>query len=120
MQFELNFDGGGGQPPLSILKKKFQKFHMENPHVYELFKKFTFQVIDRPRQHYSVSIIIERIRWETDIETNDKKFKISNNHRAYYGRLFEKDFPEHLGFFRKKPVPGDELKPVPGAGDHER
>lgn len=33
-----------------------------------------------------------------------KKIKISNNHTAYYSRLFAKDFPQYAGIFKYKPV----------------
>lgn len=87
---------------MSELQKAFDKFNAENPQVWELFIKFTFEVIRTGRKHYSVNAIFERIRWHTDIETNDREFKLSNNHRAYYARHFHDKFPDHDGFFRTK------------------
>ena len=49
---------------------------------------------------------IERIRWETAIQTSDPHLKINNNHRAYYARLWMKRNPEHKGFFRTRVVAG--------------
>jgi hypothetical protein len=72
--------------------------------VYELFKRFAFEVIRRGHKHYSANAIFERIRWHTDIETNGDPFKLSNNHRAYYARLFMHDHPEYEGFFRTKEI----------------
>lgn len=82
------------------LKHKWWAWHKKNPHVWELFQKFTFQAINAGRGHYSVNAIFERIRWHTDIETQGDPFKISNNHRAYYARYFHVMYPEHDGFFR--------------------
>ena len=84
------------------LKHKWWEYHKQNPHVYELLKEFTFQVIDSGHQNYSVNAIFERIRWHTEIETRGEKFKLSNNHRAYYARLFMYEHPQHKGFFRTK------------------
>ena len=67
------------------LKLQWWAFHNANPHVYELFEKFTFDVIRRGYSNYSANAIFERIRWHTEIET-DGEFKLSNNHRAYYAR----------------------------------
>lgn len=83
------------------LKRKWWEFHNENPHVYELFEEFTFDVIERGYSNYSANAVFERIRWHTEIETGDE-FKLSNNHRAYYARYFHYKNPEYSGFFRTK------------------
>lgn len=82
------------------LFKDFRRFHRNNPEIYKYFKRFSFEVINKGRTNFSVSMIIERIRWETFIKTSDVDFKISNNHRAYYSRLFMAEFPRYRGFFR--------------------
>jgi len=82
------------------LKEKWWEFHTKNPKVWEMFKKFTFDVIDSGRKNYSVNAIFERIRWHTDIETKGDNFKLSNNHRAYYARHFNELYPEYDDFFR--------------------
>jgi len=84
------------------LKEKWWEFHKENPHVYELFEKFTFQTIEAGFENYSANAIFERIRWHTDIETRGSGFKLSNNHRAYYARYFHTRNPDYDGFFRTK------------------
>tara|TARA_R110002110_G_scaffold112168_6_gene278974 strand:+ start:1910 stop:2194 length:285 start_codon:yes stop_codon:yes gene_type:complete len=81
------------------LAYKWLDFHRENPHVYKLFSKYAFEAINRGREHYSARTIIELIRWHTDIETNDKDFKINDHTVPYYARLFMHENPEHKGFF---------------------
>ena len=64
---------------------------------------FTFDVINRGYNNYSINSVFERIRWHTDIETKcEREFKLSNNHRAYYARYFMHLHPKHDGFFRTK------------------
>lgn len=87
---------------MSELKYKWWEYHKENPHVYELVEKFTFDVIKRGYDRYSINSIFERIRWHTDIDTEGDKFKISNNHRAYYARYFMHLHPQYDGFFKTK------------------
>lgn len=82
------------------LKNAWWKWHKENPQVWTLFQKYTLEAINAGMDHYSVNAIIERIRWHADIETTGDSFKINNNHRAYYARLFHYMYPEHDGFFR--------------------
>lgn len=89
------------------LKEQWWEFHKENPQVYKLFEKFTFQVIDAGFENYSANAIFERIRWHTDIETRGGGFKLSNNHRAYYARYFHDQNPYFDGFFRTKKTKED-------------
>jgi hypothetical protein len=89
------------------IKRQWWRWHRTNPHVYELFKQFTFDVIRRGHKHYSSKAIFERIRWHTEIETAGEEFKMSNNYTPYYARLFMKDFPEHAEFFRTKTLRSD-------------
>lgn len=81
---------------------RFEAFHRDNPHVYELFKKYTLEAIASGRETYSTISIFERIRWFTDIETQGDPFKINQNFAAYYGRQSMRDHPEHEGFFRTR------------------
>jgi hypothetical protein len=79
----------------------FKKFHLENPMVWDLFKQYTFMIIERDFHNYGVAAVFERIRWHVEIETRGE-LKLNNNFRAYYSRMFESKFPEHEGFFRKR------------------
>lgn len=82
-------------------KARFDEFHAENPHVYELVKHYAKQAIQSGHKHYGMKSIMERVRWHTSIETNDT-FKINNNHSPYYARMFMDDYPQHAGFFHTR------------------
>lgn len=88
------------------LKRAMWEFHNQNPQVWELFVRFTDEVIRSGKRSYSVNAIFERIRWHTDIETSGS-FKICNNHRAYYARYFHHTYPQHDGFFKTKQTKGE-------------
>ena len=86
-------------------KERWWAWHLENPHVYRLFKRFTFQALMKRRhKHLGAWLVVNRIRWETSIETTGEDFKISNDFIAYYARLFMAQHPEHKGLFRTKPL----------------
>ena len=88
---------------MSKYEKQFMEFHKENPHVYELFKRYTKAAMTTGREHYSAKAIFERIRWHTDIETNESLgFKLNNNHCPYYTRMFAAQFPNQAAFFRTR------------------
>lgn len=84
------------------LKQRWWSWHKENPHVYELFERFSKEAINKGHTRLSAWLIINRIRWETMVETSGDDFKISNDYIAYYARLFMAYNPEHEGFFRTK------------------
>lgn len=82
----------------------WQKCHKDNPNVYRLFCKFTFEAIARGRTHLGARLIWERIRWHTTIETTDPDFKLNDWHTPHYARLFMRDYPEHDGLFEIRGV----------------
>lgn len=93
--------------PPGPLELVFWQFHQENPHVYALFKRFCFQAINAGRTRLSACMIYERIRWETQIDTTtyaEGSYKLSNNHRTYYARLFAREFPDYKDYFVMKAI----------------
>lgn len=83
--------------------KTFCKFHRANPHVYELFCRYAHEARKRGYRQFGAAAIYERMRWHVMIETNsDSEFKLSNNHKAYYARMFMIEFPEAREFFRRR------------------
>ena len=86
-------------------REKFNTFHRDNPDVYKSFKKFAFELINAGCKHLGAKQIIERIRFETTIQTQgDPEFKINNNHTCFYSREFCREFPEHLDKFKFKTI----------------
>jgi hypothetical protein len=72
-------------------KADFLKFHEENPRVYQLFCYFTHKVIKTGRNKYSAEAIFNQIRWYTTIETRGDEYKINNDYKPYYSRMYMKD-----------------------------
>ena len=62
---------------INPIESSFQKFHRDNPEIYSLFKEFTFLAISRGHKKLSSEMIINRIRWETNMMTTDKDYKIN-------------------------------------------
>lgn len=90
----------------TALESAFDEFHEANPEVWDLFKKYTFEVLRAGHKHYSSKAIVERIRWHTDIETKGGGFKVNNNFTQFYARLFMHTYPKHADFFRTRKVSG--------------
>jgi len=81
---------------------RFSEFHSSNPDVWQLFERFTLELLAAGRLHYGSGAIFERIRWHVDVETKGDSAKLNNNFRAYYARMFEVAHPQHTGFFRNR------------------
>jgi len=90
------------------LKQKWWIYHKKNPHVYELVERFTLEIISHGFRNYSINSIFERIRWHTDVKTTGDKFKVSNNHHAYYARYFMHNNPQYKDFFRTQKINNEE------------
>lgn len=89
------------------LQERYDDWVVENIGVYELFCKFAIQAINSGKKKISHWLIVNRIRWEVEIETKsvcdqDKEFKISNDYIALLARDFIKDYPEHKDAFNLK------------------
>jgi alpha-acetolactate decarboxylase len=100
---------GTPEKPSNSLEKRFWEFHKENPHVYALFNRFAMDVVASKRERFAVSPIIERIRWYTAIETRNDAFKINNNFRAYYARLWMRNNPEYENLFSTRELTAKKL-----------
>ena len=82
--------------------RAFLKYHQENPHVYEMVKRFAYEAKASGRQRFGIGMIWERMRWYTMIETKGESFKLSNSHRSCYARLLMVDDPTFEPFFIRK------------------
>ena len=89
------------------LREKFEQFDHDNPHVWNLFKQFTFEAIRKGHRYFSIALVTERIRWEITVNTTDPEFKLNNNYKAFYARKFHRDYPMYDGLFRTRPSVAD-------------
>jgi len=94
---------------LDEMKAQCQAYHKNHPEVWDLFVRFSKEIISKGYANYSVNAIFERIRWEMDVGGNgDSEFKINNNFRPLYARRFMKMYPDHDGFFRTRKQTSEE------------
>ncbi len=92
------------------LKERWWAWHKKNPHVYKLFEEFTLRAIKKGHRKLSAWLVVNRIRWETSIETTGSDFKISNDFIALYARYFMHKNPKYDGFFRIKKMKRAEIE----------
>ena len=95
---------------MSKLKRDFLTFHYRNPKLWYWIDHFALQRARAGWSHYGISSVIERARWETAIPTEGDIYKINNNHRAHYARMWMIEHPEYDGFFRTRHIADDDLE----------
>jgi hypothetical protein len=93
LTFELLGEFGTPERPSNPIEARFWDFHREHPSIYALFDRFTREALRR-RDRLGISLITERIRWETAVVSSGDEFKINNNFRAYYARLWMRNNPQ--------------------------
>lgn len=81
------------------IQRRFLRFHEENPHVYDLLRRFSLQARRRGRTRFSIDAIYHRARWHTQIETTDPDWKLNDHYTSRYARKLMDEEPELEGFF---------------------
>lgn len=85
------------------LVEKFNDYHAANPGIYDLFKKYSFDLKVAGRKRYSQWTIINKIRWDNDVNVANSLFKISNDYISLYARKLVQEHPtEFKDFFKLK------------------
>ena len=90
------------------VRTAFDKFHADNPHVYEWFKRNALALQARGRTHYSARTMLHAFRFHTDMTTTDDTFKINNNWSPWYARMLMEDEPTLEGFFETRTAKADD------------
>lgn len=85
-------------------------YHQANPGVYAEFCAFAEKMrVETKRTIYSVEIIINVLRWHRDLKSEDGDFKINNNFKSFYARMYEWHYA-CKGFFRKRKSYADDVE----------
>lgn len=95
---QLTFNFANSNPVI----ERLQRYHAENPGLYETFKAYTFEAIESGYRNFSARMIVEKIRWETGVVARNSDFKIDNGITAFYARLFMEQFPQYRDYFRTR------------------
>jgi hypothetical protein len=81
--------------------KNFQKYHEENPKIYNEFKSLAKMLISRNYKRIGAKQIFEYIRFQTMISGNDG-YKLNNSYTSDYARLFKEEYPHWAGYFQTR------------------
>jgi len=70
-----------------FIDNNFSKFHRNNLNVFHLIVQYADESAKK-RNRYSIEDILSIIRWHRDEDTVGDIFKLNNNYKAYYGRMY--------------------------------
>ena len=84
------------------IQLQFDRFHSENPHVLNILVHLGHKAMERGKRHYGMHALMQIARWEIEMTTTDRDFKINNNYSSRYARLIVEQYPEFEGFFQMR------------------
>lgn len=88
-------------------ESRFKEYIAANPEVYEWFKKFAFEKINKGATHLGAKMIWERLRFESPVREDGSPYKLNNIFTPYMARKFMQDFPQHAGIFETRRAKAD-------------
>jgi hypothetical protein len=95
---------------LGTMPEKFVAYHRDNPQIYDKFVEIAIKaIVVKKFKNLSAEFIFNIIRWETPITAVNDIYKINNNYKAFYSRLFMVQYPQHEGFFRTRESKADKM-----------
>jgi hypothetical protein len=83
------------------IAERFAEFDRQHPEVYELFRKFAYELSYAGRDRGSADQIVQRIRWETNVRADrpDHELKINDHFTALYARKLAAEDGRFKTFF---------------------
>ncbi len=93
------------------IRESFIEFNKNNPEVLKKFTNMALGAIRKGRTKLSSKLIINVIRWEYYMKTDDANFKINDAYHAYYGRLFAREHPQYRDYFTFRKLRTEEPGP---------
>jgi len=93
------------------IREGFLEFHKNNPHVYAAFEQQCLEAIKKGRKKISAKLILNWIRWNEYLKTDDKNFKINDAYQAYFARMFVNSNPEHREIFNFRKLRNEDSGP---------
>lgn len=96
------------QPVLGETAQRFERFHFDNPRVFEVLESLVEEWVARfGITPLGIRMLWERARWELIVETATADYKLNNNYTGYYARLLIWHHPEWRDLFELRRSPAD-------------
>jgi len=94
----------------NTLARRFMLHHLTNPEMWKAYESLALEAIATGRESIGVGALTEVLRWDAyDVGDKAEGYKVSNDFRAFYARMFAHVHPEHQNLFRYKASAADYL-----------
>ena len=83
------------------LAKRFVAHHQAHPEVWKAYELLALVTISSGRENFGIGALTEMLRWDkSDLGEPASGYKLTNDFRAFYARMFAHSHPEHAELFR--------------------
>lgn len=90
------------EEPSDRLEQAALEFHQRNPHILPALATVCLQQKRTGRKHWSINAAFEVVRYNAAIAVDTRRYRLNNNHRAFYARWLMRDVPELADFFETR------------------
>lgn len=73
---------------------RFEAFHRANPEVWRRFESGCLDMIASGCTNFGAPVVWERMRWESSAGSKSGSFRLPNEHRPHYARMFQSEHPD--------------------------
>ncbi len=80
--------------PEATIEERFAAFHAANPHVADALEALAAQWFAAGHRKVGVKALVERLRWESGVQTHGDVYRINNSLVSHYARLLIARRPE--------------------------
>jgi hypothetical protein len=96
----IRYNAGAGVAKVGKIQAEFERFHEQNPKVYEKLVEYAFAAKANGHKRTSIKLLFERLRWYHHVEVQSSApWKFNNNWTASYARLIMQQEPALKDFF---------------------
>jgi hypothetical protein len=80
-------------------QERFNKYHEENPHIWEEIQQRTKEQIGRARARGSMRDLFGHLRWYSGLRTTGDRWKLNNSYCSFYTRMWNNKYPGFADFY---------------------
>jgi hypothetical protein len=92
--------GNEDEPDRRTIAERFAEFDEQHPEVYEMYKRFAFELRSRGCERGSTQQILGRIRWETNVNPGkDGGFRVNEQFKKLYAKKLVAEDESFRDFF---------------------
>lgn len=96
-----------GSPDFERRRERWRRFFRENPRFNREFRRFALKAVASGHPKLSAWLIVNRVRWETDVVQRGETYAVPNMMIAFYARWFMQEYPHLKGFFTIRRMVGE-------------